>query len=560
MAEVIVNRAMRQRVGSGAPRQPSGLSHVLLAVGIFVLFLFLGAYQLSLPGLHYDEAKEAGLNAMQLLTGRPVTAFRGAVVALGPWRFPLMVQDYIGALNVYLAVPFLALGGVNVVALRWLPLLTGGLTLLLAWRVARLLGGPLAAPVAALLLAVHPTFVFWSRQGIFVTNLTALFLMASLWTGLRWWRRRRPMDLYLTALFWGLGLYAKLLFLWAIGAMVGVVLLSQVGRKLKGKPPVALSPRVACVALLLFALPLLPLLVFNVQTGGTLASLLNNLERSYYGVDNRAYLSNLIVRLGQVLPLLRGDHLWYLGGTFANPWAPYLAAGIVLLGIGVGLRTRRWAHLLPVALFFLIVAQSAFTVSDLFITHYALALPLVPLTAGLVVERVSHPETGRMRGILMALALLLVLLWVGGDLRTTLRYHQALARTGGHSAHSSAIYDLAAYLEENTAGPVVALDWGISAPVEFLTAGRVAPQEVFGYERLDEPDEGFPDRLRPFLENPHTLYVAHTPEDTVFRGRVEALEALAAERGSQMREVARIAERSFRPLFLIYKLEKPAQP
>jgi hypothetical protein len=64
-----------------------------------VLFLALGAYQLHLPGLHYDEAKEAGLNAMQLLTGQRVTAFRDAVVQLGPWRIPLMVQDYIGSLN-----------------------------------------------------------------------------------------------------------------------------------------------------------------------------------------------------------------------------------------------------------------------------------------------------------------------------------------------------------------------------------------------------------------------------------------------------------------------------
>ena len=91
--------------------------------------MMLGAYQLRLPGLHYDEAKEAGLNAMELITGQPVTAFRDATVQIGPLRLPLMVQDYIGALNVALAAPFLGIGGVNVVALRWLSLLTGALTL-----------------------------------------------------------------------------------------------------------------------------------------------------------------------------------------------------------------------------------------------------------------------------------------------------------------------------------------------------------------------------------------------------------------------------------------------
>lgn len=525
----------------------------VLISAILLVFLALGAYQLTLPGLHYDEAKEAGVNAMQLLTGQPVTAFRDATVTIGSRRFPLMVQDYIGALNVYLAVPFLALGGINVWALRLLPLLTGGLTLLLAWRTARLLGGPWAAFATALLLAVSPTFVFWSRQGIFVTNLTALFLTASLLTGVRWWRWRRPADLILTALFWGLGLYAKLLFIWAIGAAVAVASVSSLVHARRQVPTALPSPATLALALLALVLPLTPLLAFNLQTGGTLVSVLNNLERSYYGVDNRAYFSNLTVRLTQVPSLLRGDHLWYLGGTFVNSWAPLLAGGMVLLGIAVGPWTHRWAHLLPVALFLLIVAQSAFTVSDLFITHFAPAVPLIPLAAGLTVGAWYRARGGHLRNAALALSTVLALLWAWSDLRTTLQYHRALARTGGHSAHSSAIYDLVAYLRENAAGPVVALDWGISAPVQFLTAGRVVPAEPFGYDRLDEPDEEFAARVRPFLDAPGTLFVAHTPEDTVFRGRVAALEALAAERGKRLREVARIAERTCRPLFIVYE-------
>ena len=198
------------------------LFRILPSAFCLLLFVSLAAHQLTLPGLHYDEAKEAGVNAMQLVTGQPVTAFRDATIQVGPWRLPLMVQDYIGALNVALAMPFLALGGVNAPALRWLSILIGALTLLLTWRVAWRLSGSVAAACAALLLAVNPTFIFWSRQGIFVTNLTALLFMASLLTGLRWWEKRRPADLWLTAFLWGLGIYAKLLFVWAIGAMVVV--------------------------------------------------------------------------------------------------------------------------------------------------------------------------------------------------------------------------------------------------------------------------------------------------------------------------------------------------
>ena len=98
------------------------------------LFLSLAVYQLGLPGLHYDEAKEAGVNAMELLHRAPVTAFRGATVSLLGTDLPLMVQDYIGALNVYLALPFLAITGIGVPNLRLLPLLLAVFGLLVLER------------------------------------------------------------------------------------------------------------------------------------------------------------------------------------------------------------------------------------------------------------------------------------------------------------------------------------------------------------------------------------------------------------------------------------------
>ena len=58
---------------------------------ILAAYLILATYQLGLPGLHYDEAREAGLNALELLTGAPVTAFRGAALHAFGVDLPLMV-------------------------------------------------------------------------------------------------------------------------------------------------------------------------------------------------------------------------------------------------------------------------------------------------------------------------------------------------------------------------------------------------------------------------------------------------------------------------------------
>lgn len=555
---------------------------VLLLVAALIVFAALAAYQLDLPGLHYDEAKEAGVNAMQLLTGRPVSAFRDATVSLGSWRVPLMVQDYIGNLNVLLALPFLATGGFTPVALRALPLVLALVTLIFAWMLAARLSGPLAAGVTVLLLAVNPSFVFWSRQGIFVTNITALLFMASLWYGLVWWQERRLKHLIAAAFLCGLGVYAKLLFVWALFAMVGVAISVHLlvlwrGRLAGESSPARPFPRPGGVLLALagFVIPLLPLIAFNLQTGGTLTSIFGNLGQSYYGVDNSAYGHNLGVRLGQVITLLRGSHLWYLGETYANRWAPWLFLSLVSLAAIVWLRQSRrepfWP-VLPLALLVLIVLQSAFTVSDLFITHFALAVPLIPLTAGLASgflwQRATTElkEEGRWkmengpssfrRSAMTAVGvfgILLVMAWAGSDAATTIRYHRILTVSGGYAAHSDAIYDLADYLNaENFTTPVV-LDWGIDAPVQFLSAGRVAPVDVFGYTGIDAPDPGFIERVEPYLQDWQTIYVAHAPENTIFRGRLEAMTAWTAERGWRWFEQIRFGQRSGDAVYIIYR-------
>ena len=431
----------------------------------------------------------------------------------------------------------------------------------------------------------------------------------------------------MTAFLWGLGLYAKLLFVWAIGAMVIVAalawLLEARGRRLEvggwkleagnwkrisprttHHAPRSVAPRsfrsralTLALALIFFLIPLLPLIAFNIRTSGTFISIFGNLGKSYYGVDNSAYLPNLLTRMKQVGTLLRGDHFWYLGEVFADAWAPWMAGLLVALAFLLGLirgrrgggaeeqRGRGAEELLrvtvPLFLLALMVAQSAFTVSDLFITHYALLLPLIPLAGGVAfgvawrrgggvsaasadfsdrnagappLPRSSAPRL--LRSLVALLALAAVLVWAGGDLRTTLNYHRLLTISGGYGAHSDAIYALAQYLDRGGFSSPLALDWGLDAPVRFLTVGRVQPIEAFGYETLDRPDSGFADRIRPFLDNPDVVYLAHSADRSVFRGRAEALAVLAAEKGLTVRVEAVFGERSSRQLYVVYRVVK----
>ena len=572
------------------------------------LFLFLASFQLGLPGLHYDEGKEAGVNAMELLHGTPVTAFRNATVIVFGVDLPLMVQDYIGALNVYLALPFLAATGVGVPNLRLLPLTLAVLGLLALERTVSewlAYSDRSAVPVAPVtsaalacltLLAAAPSFVFWQRQGIFVTNATFPFTLACIWLALRWLRLRQGRALILSAFCGGLAVYAKLLAAWLIlpfGMMCGGWWLWQRRRHAPGTTE-GDSYRISLAGLsegrlarrrhvrlfafplavaLAFALPLVPFILFNSKTGGTLTTITQNFGRSYYGVDNAAIWTNASVRWQQLLQTLRGDHLWYLGAVEQNAFAPWLA--LVLPVAALARPAGRRVVGPPLVLLAAAFAASFFTVSDLFVTHYALLHPLAIAVTGtglhelwrsfdfrgssrLTRARQSGAFDGGISGTLVwdglrvlatrplidlgfrrmsALQFILAVLVCAGvllDVRATVAYHAALSRSGGLVDHSDASYHLAYDLRYSGMGAPIVLDWGIEAPVRFLSEGRVRPIEVFGYGSPLEPDEAFTRRVEPFLENVDNVYLLRAPGNEVFRGRREVFERMVSEKNGRL--------------------------
>ena len=572
-----------------------------------LLYILLAGYQLGLPGLHYDEAKEAGVNAVELLKGDPLTPFRGAALARFGQQLPLMVQDYIGALNVYLALPLLWLTGVGVPNLRVLSVLTGLVVLPLAalvvsaWTLPRL--SPASSPrkhptltlpgsgreqarerensapspiwgglgwgsavrlfkehtqltwggvVAAWLLAASPSFVFWSRQGIFVTNLMQPLCLLMLWLGTRGLATGARRTLWWAMLAAGLALYAKLLAVWVVGPWLLLLMLQWLWARRAGDAP-GLGVTTLLGAGLAFVVPLVPLLLFNLQTGGTLSAFFGNAGESYYGVDNLAIWRNGGVRLAQWAQSLRGDQFWYLGGIFGNPLAPWLAA----VGVAAGILAAWRRMVVPLTLLVLAVAASCFTISDLFITHYALIQPLTVAVAalgvGLAWQRWAMSRLWRLRWLVVAV----VVAWLALDGYATVRTHQALTRSGGLADHSDASYHLAYHLRYNGLGVPIALDWGMDAPVRYLSENTVRPLEIFGYASPAAPDADFGARLDAFLGNPDNVYLLHAPGQTVFGGRREAFMAAVAARGQVATLEATFAQRDGTPLYELWRVGEP---
>jgi 4-amino-4-deoxy-L-arabinose transferase-like glycosyltransferase len=542
-----------------------------------LLFLALAGSQLVLPGLNADEAYDV-VPAMQLLLGQPVYPLRDSGLHLAGRTLPLMVMDYKGVVHTYWALPFLWALGINVFALRLSCLFLSVLTMALTHRFVRQLYDGRVAAMALLLLAVNPSFLFWSRQGALWTTAMLTCGMGALAALAAWRHTGRDWALVAGAFLLGLGLSAKLPFLWFPMALAISVALYHVAGRRRGWIPerAALSLRHCIIALLALMLGLLPLLIYNLQTGGTLDVLLRNLRTSYYGVNNLAYLPNLKARWNHLRALLNGSAFWYLGGPYHDPILPvaFWVSAVALLACGFRLAIRRGStserfcpstggkdsgqpadvliRLFPLVMMALMVLQSGATVSGLWPEHYLLLLPFPQVVIALGLD-LLRPQCRRRRRLAWLLPLAMALL-MAGQLRVDLLTHRALARSGGFSAHSDASYRLAEYLE-GKGRPVIAMDWGIQATVQFLTQGRVNPVERFGFQNLEHPSTDFAVAMAPYLEDRDTYYIFHAPEETVYEGRREVFEELVRQRGLVPDGKRIIYDRSARPLFVIMEAD-----
>ena len=196
-------------------------------LGVFCLALGLyaiaGLSNLHLPGLYYDEALDA-VPAIQFLRGQPLDTT--ATVNLMGRDWPLMLMPYVGSTTTYLAMAAFVVFGVSVSVLRLVNWAVGLAALVLSWGFLREYLDDRAAAVATLLLAVNPTFIFWTRMGAFVSLPMLPLAIAALWALYRWYRHGTSAPLILAIFCLGLGLTTKVLFFWYwIGLGVGFLML-----------------------------------------------------------------------------------------------------------------------------------------------------------------------------------------------------------------------------------------------------------------------------------------------------------------------------------------------
>lgn len=555
-----------------------------IAVLPYIAVMLYGAlafHQYDLPGLYYDEAFDV-VPAMQLLNGESVNLARGVGINVMGRDFPVMIGDYWGIVSTYAVLPLFAVFGVGVFAIRLWTIVAGMLAVYLTFIVGRRLYGPSAGAIASLLLAIFPSFVFWSRTGIYVISHIITIVLAITYCYMQWRATKRRRWLLAATFLSGVGLSTKLLFAWfliAVPAAYAILVLSDVlyerawrtsgrsqwqlssiRRRIEPDIPITGGFDIALSALT-FVIGAFPVIYYNIASQGSYQVFRANLFATERGVNNFAIMANLRTELDALRVLLNGGYFWYYGGIYVNPIYPWVTMLSTALLVYLTHRVHPFKHMRRSVVFFIgfcgvTFLLSCFSVSILGPTHLLILLPVPQLfIATAIVCGIGWlKDTARQLSYIQSVGAIIAVIVLASvlmirDLWVDRSYHQALARSGGQSAFSSAIYTLADDLDRRGVQHPYALDWGFKYPIMILTDGRVEPLEIFGTGF--EPDESFEEAVRMALQDPEPVFISHNEEASTVP-RLDAFNTILAEEGCTDVSKQTIQQLDGKPVYYLF--------
>jgi 4-amino-4-deoxy-L-arabinose transferase-like glycosyltransferase len=497
------------RVGSGAHVR---WYHNLIVAGCLLWYVGCGAYQLSLPGLEYDETifgPPARGHTQDFLTGVATVApdsparfsplaFTPFVLRIGSYQVPVMVMPYQGAFKVHVLAAIFSLWGVSPWTLRWPNIVVGGLTLLLFFFLLRRVCSPGIALLALALLATDPSYLFYTRHDFNPSAWLLLLVLAPLWCLVRGYDSAgRRWGWWAAAFFlFGFGVYTRLDYLWFLAALGLTGLLwgwrhrgVQVRKKeivwamvcfVGGCSPYLLfvwqRPTIAR-SILPLAVPAQELSAVLPVKGYVLWTVLNGTSLlDFFAARSGVNLGKEVTPEGEVRvgSYVAARQQLPLSSLFSGTLTPF----VVLLLVGVCCRLRPPPLLQVLMLFLLALLLGVGGVGGaLRGHHFVVFLPFVQMFLAVGLGRMwQHSSTWLGRGA-----------WglVGGaciaaNLLMVVRYHTFLAATGGRGVWSEAIYALTAYLEERCHTQRCLLgDWGLGTQIVTLATRPLQVEEVF---------------------------------------------------------------------------------
>lgn len=526
-----------------------------IALGAGGIFLLLSLWNITLPGLQYDECLAAA-PAVNFLAKEPKTeamSIGPSIIHLAGHPLPLMIMTYIGPVKTILHIPVFGVFGISPTTVRLLPVVIVFLCFPLVYYFCLSLFDQTIASLAVLLMAVDPSTVFYLTRDVGPSAIQVFLKLVSLALFIVWWKKQHWGFFFAGVFVWGLGVSHKVDFFWIIGGIV--IAAFTVWPKIFPR----LDWKNLALAVLFFLLGALPIVAFNIATGGlTFAPLVERLFGEPVGVK-LSFLSALVERLRQLAEILNGNFIAQLfaeneiyTGIYRYVLTTVLLGGFVWLLISVILQRKPHYYLGMTALWvFIIVVLIASCFSPTTLSgHHLLALnPALTTMFAVFIISITHQSSllQRLKFDKILIAFVLLFLTYG-----SLSINKLLIQTGGTGYWSDTIYELSDYLEKK-AMPVAVMDWGFTNNLIVLSQGTLRMDRVYA-ETWKNTD------LRKYLGqrlNDTTLYLFHTQEFSVFSSLHKIFADAATTRGYWIHLDKEFTQRDGRMIYLVYKLEHP---
>lgn len=478
-------------------RPGPGLVLPLVFAVVLLLYVLAFARDWGLPGLYMDS-----INPEYLIPGilHPPPQVEWLVPGNKIFgdRFPVFTGTiYHGSVQLYAALPFMAVFGADLETFRFVQLLVGGGILGLAvWLAASGSWGPkraLAAGAAGL-LAIDPAFVLSLRTQAYSTIFPLLLLFGSILL-MRGWRdsSRAWLRLLLSGFLYGLAVFSYFIFGFFLPALLWLLLRPGPGEE-RHRSWTAAWPWVAgCV---IGYLPFVAgILLIRRELGGTsqlVDWLRTNGDTLEVSQDKEGVFGRIATVFEESRRVFTGEWPWLmiLGHTRSGVLETLKSYILLLLPLAalfvprIGTPGQRRALRVPIALVLSFAIGALIFGSRLDGHHYSAVLPLLYIAFGCACaalwpwdpdarwRAVAASPAHMARGAVVVLAVLIVAVT---SLRAEQAFHDGLQASGGYRLYSDSINRFAEDLDETApTASVHTPDWGWAMPVGFLSeAGPV---------------------------------------------------------------------------------------
>lgn len=518
-----------------------------LAAGLSIL---LSAVLIPYAGVQDDEALFA--NPLYYPLGRElqIRAFHHNI--------PLMIMSYLGTLKTLLYWRWLPIFGSSVWAVRLPVAFAGAITIFFFYRLILLSearSAAFAAALGAFLLATDPVFLLTNTFDWGPVALEHVLLVTGCYALARFYKEQTQIG-YLAGGFFlfGLALWDKALFLWALGGLAAgavTVYLPEVRQ--------CFSRRNLAVAAAGLVLGALPFVLYNVRhPAATLGQNAhwetNRLPAKWLQLKNAANGSSLFGYIveedGRVAPKpalsVRGRIASWFRQTFGKHQESgfYYSFAVLLAAVPLWWRSRPARF----SLVFLVVAWAmmAFTKDAGGAAHHDVLLwPFPVLFAAVTVTAIPW----RWVAIVVATGLVIM------NLLVINQYVVQFEQNGAAGNFTDALIPLARVLPEN-GRTVWVLDWGIGNSIQLAHRGRL--KTGYGEPPLEAamPNRDQTAQILYMLNDPGAIFVSHTPGWEVYGGIVERLEQFASAAGFHKQVRNTIWDSNGRAVFEVFEFTK----